>query len=327
MILQSLVNYYENLAKQDKISKPGWCTAKVSYAIDLSSDGMIKSIIYLKSSEERGKKTVDLPLNLIVPEMVTRSSGVSANFLCDNAKYFLGIEQNGTNSRVQECFNAAKEKHISILSNVDNKIAKAICLFFENWNPEKAKENIAVCDYWDELTDGSNLIFCMGNDYANENPEIRECWEHYNSKLEDGGKGICMVTGKKDVIARIHRGIKGVPGAQSSGAALVSFNAPSFESYEKEQSYNAPVGKYAEYAYTTALNHLLSIRDFRFSLGDSMVVYWAESGENSYQKTFSWALNPGPDNEETLRNVFGNLKKDLSIDIEDLEVDFTKLKL
>ena len=54
--------------------------------------------------------------------------------------------------------------------------------------------------------------------------------------------------------------IKGVIGAQSSGAALVSFNASAFESYGKEQSYNAPVGKYAEFAYTTALNYLLSER-------------------------------------------------------------------
>lgn len=55
-----------------------------------------------------------------------------------------------------------------------------------------------------------------------------------------------------------------VPGAQSSGAALVSFNAPAFESYGKEQSYNAPVGKYAEFAYTTALNYLLSKRKTHF---------------------------------------------------------------
>ena len=56
------------------------------------------------------------------------------------------------------------------------------------------------------------------------------------------------MTGKRAEIARIHRTIRGVPGAQSSGAALVSFNAPAFESYGKEQSYNAPVGKYAEFA-------------------------------------------------------------------------------
>ena len=72
------------------------------------------------------------------------------------------------------------------------------------------------------------------------------------------------MTGQRTDISRIHKGIKGVPGAQSSGAALVSFNAPAFESYGKEQSYNAPVGKYAEFAYTTALNYLLGQREYRF---------------------------------------------------------------
>ena len=98
-------------------------------------------------------------------------------------------------------------------------------------------------------------------------------WDNYVvHQTENTNDGICLATGEKTEIARIHRGIKGVPGAQTSGAALVSFNAPAFESYGKEQSYNAPVGKYAEFAYTTALNYLLSNRDKTFQLGDSMVV-------------------------------------------------------
>lgn len=70
-----------------------WCSAKVSYQINLSEEGDVKGIISLKTEEERGKKTVQVPQVLLVPEMVTRSSGVSANFLCDNAKYLLGISQ------------------------------------------------------------------------------------------------------------------------------------------------------------------------------------------------------------------------------------------
>ena len=56
------------------------------------------------------------------------------------------------------------------------------------------------------------------------------------------------------------KNIKGIPGAQSSGASLISFNEKAFESYGKTQSYNAPVGKYAEFAYTTSLNYLLNAK-------------------------------------------------------------------
>ena len=79
-------------------------------------------------------------------------------------------------------------------------------------------------------------------DYAQDDADVKKAWDIHNSGESKDVEGICLVTGERAEIARIHRGIKGVPGAQSSGAALVSFNAPAFESYGKEQSYNAPVG-------------------------------------------------------------------------------------
>ena len=324
MILQALVKEYENLAQKGLVSKPGWSQAKVSYAIDLKDDGSIKVIYSLKTEEQRGKRTVWMPSLLYVPEMVTRSSGVAANFLCDNAKYFLGIDENGTNDRVLDCFQAAKEKHRALLKDIDDVIAKAICSFFESWNPQTARENTFVQEKWDELNDGGNIIFCMGMEYAQNDEKIKAVWENSILQKEEGRTGTCLVTGQKTEIARIHRGIKGVPGAQSSGAALVSFNAPAFESYGKEQSYNAPVGKYAEFAYTTALNYLLSKKEDTFSLGDSMIVFWAESGKKEYQDLFCLSMNPQPDNQKQLQNVFGNLKAKRPVDLDDITIDLTQ---
>lgn len=321
MILQALVEYYENLAEQGKISQPGWCSAKVSYAIELGEDGSVKAIIPMKFETDAGKKKVFIPLPMTVPEMVTRSSGVSANFLCDNAKYILGIEQNENSARVLVCFDAAKERHLAILGNVDSKMARAICLFFENWKPEEAKENEAVCEHWDELNEGGNLIFCMGKNFAQDDALIKKAWEESLNGDEEETTGICLVTGKRDRIARIHRGIKGVAGAQSSGAALVSFNAQSFESYGKEQSYNAPVGKYAEFAYTTALNYLLSQRDYKYQLGDSTVVFWSESGEKEYQDTFLLSIDPPQDNQEEIKKVFDSLKNNRWVDLNDINMN------
>ena len=131
MILQALVQYYENLVKQDKIAKTGWCHAKVSYVIDLNEDGEIREI---------------MPVNavLCVPEMVTRTSGISANFLCDNAKFIFGIDATGTTKRTIECFQATRDRHLTLLQNASGIMAKAICKFFASWNPEKAKENVVV---------------------------------------------------------------------------------------------------------------------------------------------------------------------------------------
>lgn len=321
MILQNLAEYYENLVLQEKVSKSGWCQAKVSHAIELNEDGTIKAIISKRKEEERGKKKIWVPVLLNVPEMVTRSSGVSSNFLCDNAKYFLGIDGDGIQKRTIECFESAKERHLMLLEEANGKMARAICLFLKNWKPECADENLSVKEHWDELNEGGNLIFCMKAIYAQDEKEIQDIWEEYLKKQKQGKQGICLVTGQRAEIARIHRGIKGVPGAQSSGAALVSFNAPAFESYGKEQSYNAMVGKYAEFAYTTALNYLLNQSEYKFALGDSMIVFWAESGQEEYQDSFLSWLNPKVDNQEEMNKVFGNLKKGVWVDLEDIQLD------
>lgn len=321
MILQNLAEYYENLVLQEKVSKSGWCQAKISHAIELNEDGTIKAIISKRKEEERGKKKIWVPVLLNVPEMVTRSSGVYSNFLCDNAKYFLGIDGDGIQKRTIECFESAKKRHLMLLEEANGKMARAICLFFKNWKPECADENLSVKEHWDELNEGGNLIFCMKAIYAQDEKEIQDIWEEYLKKQKQGKQGICLVTGQRAEIARIHRGIKGVPGAQSSGAALVSFNAPAFESYGKEQSYNAMVGKYAEFAYTTALNYLLNQSEYKFALGDSMIVFWAESGQEEYQDSFLSWLNPKVDNQEEMSKVFGNLKKGVWVDLEDIRLD------
>ena len=324
MILQALAKHYENLAAEGKVSKEGWCEAKVSYAIELMPDGKVKGFISLKTEEERGKKKVWVSTTRMVPQMVTRSSGVSSNFLCDNSKYMLGFDKDGSSKRVLECFQAAKEKHLELLEQAEGEMAASIKAFFEMWNPEKEEEKLKESEIWEALTDGGNLIFYMNGCEAQEDEEIKELWNEKQNSCdgeEGGNTGICLVTGKKAEISRIHRTIKGVPGAQSSGAALVSFNAPAFESYGKEQSYNAPVGKYAEFAYTTALNYLLSQRNYTFQLGDTMVVYWAENGQRAYQDVFSFALVPTVDNRETIREIFDCIKKDQPIKVDDIEMD------
>lgn len=324
MILQALVKHYENLVEEEKVSKQGWCSAKVSYEIELSKEGEIKNIICLKIEEERGKKTVIRPQNLLVPEMVTRSSGVSANFLCDNAKYLLGISQEKdekNKKRAEECFLAARDKHLSLLNHAEGEMAKAICLFFQNWKPEKAMKYPEISENWEDITDGGNLVFGIGTHYAQDDVQIKQIWDNRKKEINQEAKGICLVTGEPAEISRIHRGIKGVPGAQSSGAALVSFNAPSFESYGKEQSYNAPVGKYAEFAYTTALNYLLSDRKYSLQIGDTMVVFWAESGKTDYQDAFLECMEPPIDNQEELKGLFERIQEGKPIIIKGDELN------
>ena len=65
MILQSLVRYYETLAEKGKITGPGWCKEKVSYALELSNDGELKRVLPVKIEREKGKSKAGI---LIFPE-------------------------------------------------------------------------------------------------------------------------------------------------------------------------------------------------------------------------------------------------------------------
>jgi len=308
MILQSLVQYYEALADKGKITRPGWCDAKVSYALDISEDGQLLGATYLKWADDIGKKTVWRPQELKVPQMLSRSSGIAPNFLCDNSTYMLGIDKKGKPDRSKECFESAQQKHKEILDVVSVKEAYAILSYFEKWKPEDAEEHPALKDILDDILAGANIIFSVDGRYAQEIPEIAAAWEVYNQQPGDGKQGICLVTGERAEIARTHGTFQGVQGAQSSGAALVSFNAPAFESYGKEQSYNAPVGSYAVYAYTTGLSKLLADRKHVTTIGDTTVVYWAEDGEEIYQNVFAAVSEPMTDNLDIVDAVFKNLK-------------------
>jgi CRISPR-associated protein Csd1 len=94
---------------------------------------------------------------------------------------------------------------------------------------------------------------------------------------------MCLVTGEQAPVQRLHTAIKGVWGAQTAGANIVSFNARAFESYGKteRQGENAPVSKAVAFAYTTALNHLLR-KDSpqRIQVGDASTVFWTDKASD-----------------------------------------------
>ena len=319
MILQALVEYYEALERKEKITSPGWCRARVAYGLDISEQGELMGVIPLKKEQQKGKKTVWVPQDLTVPQMVSRCSGVSANFLCDHSGYMLGIDNKGKPERSRECFEYAKKKHKDILGNISSPAARAVCRFFDCWAPDRAAENPYLVPELEEIISGSNLVFMIDGEYVHKDPDIMQCWEEYSHQSGTGPEGVCLVTGRREEIARIHGTIKGVRGAQPCGAALVSFNEPAFESYGKAQSFNAPVGTYAAYAYTTALNYLLSDRSHGTTIGDTAVVYWSEEGDERYQNIFACVSEPTMENQEIVDGVFKNLAEGKAVVAQDVK--------
>ena len=339
MILDALVRYYQAV----DLPRPGWSKVRVSYGLKLNEEGeVIGTTSYLEWGE-KGKKP--LPEIKTLPEPVKRSSGVNPNFLCDNASYLLGVDQKGKPERAKKCFEAAKALHQKILAGVDSPAAKAVLAYFEHWNPDTVKNP--------DLTAGGNLIFLFGDDlFSPENNEVQkdpaicQAWEKYSNDSGDSSGAFCPVLERNAPIARLHPSIKGVRGAQSSGASLISYNADAFCSYGKEQGENAGISQQAAFAYTTALNYLLSEHPghlwntatqekadpqksrFRYAsqLGDTTVVYWAEGGSPAYQELFQAAMDDVDtqsiaDAKVDIKGVLDHLTQGKPVDMEEFELD------
>ena len=319
MILQALTAYYEQLLRTGQISAPGWENQfKVSYWLRINAEGQLIDLVDCRQMVLRGKKEVLAPREMAVPAHVKRASGIAANFLCDNSTYLLGADEKGKPERSIQCFEACAKLHHAILNGVDSPAARAVLAFFDHWKPEEASAHPLLADRWKDITGNANLLFDYegpeGSILSTEDEAIRAAWQrHYNSASPDAPLVQCLVTGQQAPAARLHPSIKGVPGAQSSGAALVSFNAPAFCSYGHEQGENAPVSEYAAFAYTTALNTLLADRDHCCILGDTAVVCWAENASPSYSSLGMMAMFGIPEThgltEDDLSKALDSLAK------------------
>lgn len=278
MILQRLAEHYDRIAassdEESLLAPPGFSRQKISFCIVLEPDGKLNLI---KSEQtQRGKTLIATPM--IVPGQGKPSGqGLNPCFLWDNAAYMLGWSSDADrNERAVACFRAFRKRHLDLEDQIATPAFKSVCAFLREWTPQQA---VGFTDDLAKYANGFGVFRIAGEmNYVHQLIAMPNMMRSEEAETEDSRKrGICLVSGAFETVARLHEPkIKGVIGAQSSGALLVSFNASAYESYGKPQSYNAPVSEAVAFRYTNALNHLLDRRDRRVSLGDSTVVFWAD---------------------------------------------------
>lgn len=334
MILQALVKLYEDLRSRGEIDAEGWSKVKIGYAVCIDKSGAVTQVIPQVKEEQRGKKTVQAPLQIMLPAPITKTVGIKSNFLWENAEYLLGLPKDAENeeqaadnkAKSAKRFDACRQKHHELLDGVDSDAAKAVLAFFDSWDNSNAAEHPLIVPIADALRKGVNLTFRFNGRYVSDDPAIQKAWDEHYSK-STGEQMQCLVTGEYGPYEPIHPKIKGVNGAQSSGASIVSFNAPAFCSYDKEQNANAPVGKYASFAYTAALNHLLADKNYVQHIGDTTVVFWADGAEPQYRALSLAALFGNSESsgftDEQLQSAVARLAKGLPVKELDVEADRT----
>lgn len=302
MILQALARLYDILAEKGVLEQPGWLPAKVSWALELDAKGTLLRVRPLESQNAKGKSVTQ---EMKVPEPAKRTVGIIPNFLCDNSSYVLGVDDKGKPQRSLECFEAFRNKHHDLLDDVAHPAAAALLAFLDAWHPEQAETCVTLAEYLPDIRQGGNIVFYCEGQYLHEIGALRQAWQRNFDNTEGLEERVCLVTGKRAPVRIIHPDFRGIPGAQSSGASLVSFNASALESYgcENAQGLNAPVSTSAAFAYGAALNYLLKSPENHMRMGENTVVFWSENGEEGYAAVMSMIFGSNTMDDQTLSDA------------------------
>lgn len=313
MILTALNKYYERLVDQgnEDIAPYGFSQEKISYALVINAAGELVDVINLMDTS--GKKP--LPSIRLVPQPPKRAVNISPCFLWDKSGYVLGLTASKEEKDIERTHRTHmefKSYHEKWLAGNKDEGLEALSMFLAHWRLDDTKEIAKI----PESALDSNFVFQLEGErkFIHERPAaIAIRMKQLESK--DAKKNFCLVTGIHTPSARLHPSIKGVNGAQSSGASLVSFNLDAFTSYGKEQGANAPVSDKAAFSYTTVLNHLLRRDESnhqRLQMGDTTVVFWATAKTSiqahAGETLFGLLLEPPTDIQESTK-----LKAALSI--------------
>jgi CRISPR-associated protein Csd1 len=284
MILQALCDYYE---RKPDLPRLGFETKAIPFVIVLNSAGQLVQIEDTRHIE--GKKKI--ARNFLMPQGVKKTSGVAANLLWDNAEYVLGVTSSGKPDRVQEQHAAFQAKLKALADKTDDAGLTVVRSFLES--PDSMR--LEADPLWPEILEINPVMTFRLNgelELVCQRPAVvRAVLEDTDTDAEEI---TCLISGEHDGFERLHTSIKGVWGAQTSGANIVSFNKDAFNSFGKEQGSNAPVGKRAAFAYTTALNYLLSKESTqRIQVGDASTVFWSEK-HTDFEDTFADLFDEPP---------------------------------
>ena len=312
MILKALCDYYERKTGDPDVhmAPSGFEWKEIPFVIEIDVQGNPVQIEDTYGDEGKRKRAKAF----LVPQGAKKSVNIAANLLWGTGEYVLGIPDQKKladqqskrkkaqyRDRLEEMRKAFVDKIRGLSESVhDDPAIRAVVKFCER-SPCEALEKWK--EVWEQIRmTNPNMTFRLHGDIdlVCQRQKVRE-YINADQAMDSTGE-LCLVTGEMDEIERLHAAIKGVWGAQTSGANIVSFNLDAFNSYGKTQGANSPVGKRVAFSYTTALNYLLR-KDSpqRLQVGDASVVFWAD--RHAELETLTRDIFGEPPKDDPDRNV------------------------
>lgn len=288
MILKALYDYYQRC---ENLPALGMEFKEIGFIIVIDNNGS-----FLRFEDRRiDKKSVQ---QFLVKKSVGRSSAPVANYLYDNSQYVFGYSTKGDMNSMRKYYDTfrAKIKEIYELYP-ENKTIKAIYAFYQK-EPSDIVEAMQNDPLWNEIIKNLNKKYSTFSFLIDGDTEIvaskKELINLRENDKETAGT-LCLITGNRNSKAVEVTTATMIQGSQAT-AKLVAFQVNSgYDSYGKSKGYNAPISEEAEFAYTTALNHLL-----RSNSHNKFII-----GKESYTRTFLfWASSNSEASKATEENLF-----------------------
>ncbi|MFH1155287.1 MAG: type I-C CRISPR-associated protein Cas8c/Csd1 [Pseudomonadota bacterium] len=315
MILQELHDYYRRKSTDPEagMAPEGMEIKAIPYIIVIDPAGRFVDL------QATGDQIHNRGRSFMVPKSVGRSgknAWQTAFLFWDHFGYVLGHPKTDT-AKDKETARRQNETFIKAINDlpadlVTRSDVQAVLNFYLK------NESLKVFDHpaWDacKRISGCNLTFKIAGDRSIL-PEKEWVVAHEGEKKEDaqsyGNAYRCLITGKKEPI-QAKQTATPIPGSKS-GAKLVSFQKNSgYDSYGKEQGFNAPISITAENGYTTALKTLLSSETNKYLLAGSTFVFWTQRPtgfENDFSLFFKDPPKDNPDAAvQAIKTLYDSLR-------------------
>lgn len=302
MILKALYDYYHRSG--DDVAPLGLEYKQIGFIIVLDRNGR-----FLRFEDRRiDKKSAQ---TFLVKKGVGRSSAPVANYLYDNSQYVFGFSDKGDQEKIHKYFDTFKAKIEEIYEkHPNNEAMEAVHAFYQ-------QDSIAMIETMQQDPLWNDIVKNLNRKYSVFSFLIEGDLEIVASKMDiiidldeeksDGMGNVCLVTSQRAKTVEVTSATM-IPGSQAT-AKLVSFQVNSgYDSYGKTKGDNAPISAEAEFAYTTALNHLLrSDSRNKFLVGTRTFLFWAssdsEASKQSEDSLFALLGRAEPDSDDPNRRI------------------------
>lgn len=290
MILSALYDYYHRCGD---LPRKGMELKEIGFLIVIDKEGHFLRFEDRRKDKKQAQK-------FLVKKHIGRTSTVVANYLYDNSGYVFGYSDKGDATLQYQSF---KDRVDSIYNlHPGNEAISAVHHFYCQ-KQQDILEQMKRDPLWSDIEKNLNkkystFSFLMEGDTKIVAEKVELLNIEDNAQFSDSGQ-ICLVTGNKAKAVETTTATM-IPGSQAT-AKLVAFQVSSgYDSYGKTKGGNAPISEDAEFAYTTALNHLLEPNSRnKFIVGSRTFLFWASKNDEA-----------GKETEESIFSMFGFSERD-----------------